>query len=320
MAALGKVVVLGAGAVGSLFGARLASAGESVLLIGRPEHVAAVRARGVTVEGVQPGTFEVEAFSALARGTEADAVLVTVKSFDLEEALAGLARSVGPVPTALLGNGLGLEGIAERSLSEHGWPKPARWLVRVVHTVPATLLGPGTVRASGEGELVFAEAARSDPAREAAEVLVELFRHARFTVRESPAFELELWRKVAVNAAINPVTAVRGVTNGALESGEARAEAERLLLEAVRVAEASRVGLTVEVARGDFDRVVRATAENRSSMLQDLDRGRPTEIDAISGEIYRRGQRLGLELPATAAMIARVHRAAAERSRSPQRS
>ncbi|HYA10190.1 MAG TPA: 2-dehydropantoate 2-reductase [Thermoplasmata archaeon] len=316
---MGSVLVLGAGAVGSLFGARLAAAGESVLLVGRPAHVAAIRAHGLRVEGVDPGTFRLPALTQVARDAAPDEVLVTVKAYDLVDALTGLAKVVAPTPTALLGNGLGIEGVAARALREAGWSHPEAVLVRAVQTVPATFLGPGRVRATGTGEVVLPEPASAGAAGAAVETFVGLLRRGGFSVRTSPTFELELWRKVAVNAAINPVTAIRRVPNGALLDGPPRQEAELLLAEAVEVARRSGVDLTVDTARADFERIVRSTAENRSSMLQDVDRGRPTELDAISGEILRRGGQVGLDLPATRKAIDDVRRALAASPPSAQR-
>jgi len=314
-----EIVVFGAGAVGSLFAARLAAAGAAVTLVGRPAHIAAIRAHGLVVEGVAPGTFRPEARTELPPGSRPEAVLVTVKAFDLGPALRQLGRAVTPAPTAVLANGLGLEEVALTALREVGWSRPEAWVVRAVHTVPATLLGPGRVRASGTGEVVLPEPASRPEAAAAVEAIRRAFVRGGFPVRTSAAFELELWRKAAVNAAINPVTALRGIPNGELASGPSRAEAEELLREAVAVARRSGVALTESMALADLERVVRTTAENRSSMLQDVERGRPTELDAISGEILRRGSALGLSLPATARMVEALRRRVSDRARPAQR-
>jgi len=109
------------------------------------------------------------------------------------------------------------------------------------------------------------------------------------------------------------------VPNGALLAGEPRAEAELLLGEAVAVARRAGVAISFPEAVADLDRVARATAENRSSMLQDVERGRRTEVDAISGELLRRGRALGLELPATARVVATLGGTGARRPEPPQR-
>jgi 2-dehydropantoate 2-reductase len=315
---LPTVLVLGAGAVGSLFGARLSAAGNAVILVGRPAHVDAVRTGGLTVEGVDPGRFRPEASAEIPRDRSLDLVLVTVKSYDLATALGELADTRTPLPTVLLGNGLGIEATASRLLAEHGWREPERWCLRAVHTVPATYLGAGRVRASGTGEVVLPDPSVAGPAAPLVPGIGRTLVAAGFRVRTSSRFDEELWRKVVVNAAINPVTAAHAVPNGALRAGPLRTEAERLLVEAVAVAQRSGVELTEATARADLDRVVAATAENRSSMLQDVDRGRPTELDVISGELLRRGRSLGVAMPATEAAVAAVRRRLGDRQGAAQ--
>ncbi len=301
-----RTVVLGAGATGSLFGARLVAAGESVLLVGRREHVATVRAHGLAIEGVAPGRFRLDAAERLPNDGPVDLVLVTVKSFDLPTAMEALGRIRSPTPTALLGNGLGLEATAVRSLRDAGWERPERYVARAIHTVPATLLGAGRVRASGSGDVVVPTPETAGPAERTVRLLLDLFGRVGIPIRTTATFEREVWRKVIVNAAINPLTALHGVTNGRLAETSLHAEARQLLEEAVAVAQAEGTAIGLEEAVADLERVVRATAENRSSMLQDLERGRPTEIAAISGEILRRGERHGRSLPATARVIAEL--------------
>jgi 2-dehydropantoate 2-reductase len=306
------VVVLGAGAVGSLFGARFRAAGERVLLVGRADHVAAIRARGLTVHGAGAGTFDCEAETVLPPGVEADLALLTVKTFDLAAAATELGQALSPLPTLLPQNGLGLEPTAIAALGAAGWKEPARSVVRAVHTVPATWIGPGEIRAAGTGEVVL-PGPEGAPGPDSPRRFVDLFRSAGIPVRTVASIDREVWRKAIVNAAINPVTAVHRVPNGALAVGPLREEALRLLDEAYSVATAVGLGPSREESRADFDRIVRATAENRSSMLQDIERGRPTEIEAISGEILRLGEPRGIPLPATRAIVARIRAGAARR-------
>jgi 2-dehydropantoate 2-reductase len=307
-----RVVVFGAGAIGSLLGAYLDRAGHSVLLVGRPEHVAAVRANGLRITGQVEGTFRVDAAVDLRPGPAPDAVLVTVKTFDLEGALTAIGRVVRPgTPILLPQNGLGVEDVARRALAAAGWPEPEAALVRAVNSVPATWLGPGEVRAAGDGELVLPE--RRGPAAEAVGRFDQLLRGAGIRVRTTADITRETWRKAVLNAAVNPVTALHGIRNGALLESPYREEADRLLLEAATTARAAGIHLSDADARADLERVVRATAENRSSMLQDVERGGPTEIDAISGELLRVARSHGLDLPATADVVARLRARGATR-------
>jgi 2-dehydropantoate 2-reductase len=305
-----RVVVFAAGAIGSLLGASLAHAGHTVLLVGRPDHVAAIRAEGLRITGSLVETVELRAESSVPPDFAPEAILLTAKTFDLPGAASLLGIEVpDPVPTLLPQNGLGVEETVLTAFSASGWMHPERWLVRAVNTVPATLVGPGAVRAAGQGEIVLGRARA--PAAEATRTLLRLLRSTEIPVRTVEHLERELWRKAILNAAINPVTALHGVPNGRLLEEPYRTESTALLDEALATARAVGMEFREKEVRADFERVVRATAENRSSMLQDLDRGRRTEIQAISGEILREGTAKGLELPATRRVVDAI------RARSP---
>ncbi len=309
-----RIVVLGAGAVGSLFGARLAGAGQSVRLIARPAHVAAVRARGLEVVGVRAGRFAVEAAEDLEGAGPVDAALLGVKTFDLEPAAGQLARAFPrPLPVLAPQNGLGVAESVERGLRQGGWADPQPWIVLAVHSVPATLLGPGQVRQAGDGEILLPEVGPASS--EALRCWSEVVPAMGYPVRHVPDFAREVWRKAILNAAINPVTADHGVVNGRLREDPWRGQALALLEEARQVAAADGIPFSAAELEADLWRVVRGTAENRSSMLQDLDRGRPTEIEHISGRLVEIGERHGLALPATRRALSRIRDRAAAGAR-----
>jgi 2-dehydropantoate 2-reductase len=293
-----RVVVFAAGAIGSLFGASLAHAGHTVLLVGRADHVEAIRANGLRVTGSLVETASLHAETAVPKYFEPEAAILTAKTFDLPAAAGLLGVEVPtPVPTLLPQNGLGVEEPVRAALMTSGWVDPTRWVVRAVNTVPATLLGPGEVRAAGQGELVLGTA--RGPAAAATRLFARLFRTTEIPVRVVDDLDREVWRKALINAAVNPVTALHGVPNGRLLEEPYRSEAKALLEEALTTARAFGYRFREKEALTDLDRVLHATAENRSSMLQDMDRGRRTEIQSISGEILRRGTAKGLDLPAT---------------------
>jgi 2-dehydropantoate 2-reductase len=305
-----RVVVFGAGAIGSLLSARLVHARHDVLLVGRADHIDSLRTRGLRVTGTVVDTVHVRAETSVPPDFVAEAALLTVKAFDLPTAANLLGLQIPtPVPTLLPQNGLGIEPPVQTALLSAGWTDPERWIVRAVNSVPATLVAPGEVRAAGRGELLLGRP--KGPNAPATRELTALLRTTEISVRVVADIDREVWRKAILNAAINPVTALHGVPNGHLREGPLRAESRALLDEAIGVARA--VGLEFREAElvGDLDKILKATAENRSSMLQDLDRGRRTEIQAISGEILRLGTARGLELPATRRVVEAV------RARSP---
>ena len=299
-----RVVVVGAGGIGSLFGALLQRGGHDVTLVGRPKHVAAILEGGLRLEGRSEGTFQIRATAELPAGFSADLCLLTVKTYDLDEAATVFGRTVAsPLPVAALENGLGVESTVERALGAAGWREPGQWIVRGINSVPATFVGPGVVRHTGEGELLLADYQAGGHA----DAVAEAFRSTGILVRVVPDRETEVWRKVLVNAAINPVTADHGIPNGMLLLDPYRAQTLQLLREALTVARAEGMTFTDTETEGELWRVVRATSDNRSSMLQDLEQGRRTEIDAISGAVLARGQAHGLSLPATARIVQRIH-------------
>jgi 2-dehydropantoate 2-reductase len=306
-----RVIVFGGGAIGSLFSAFLVRSNHSVLLVARPATVAAIREYGLRVEGRTELTFPVDAEVALPTGTKASLVLLTVKSGDVREAALSIARAFPtPLPVVALQNGLGVGELLREGLREGGWKNSVEWIVRGLNSYGATLLGPGRVRHAGDGEVVLpAHTIRPEVGALVARVLTE----SDVQVRRVDDMARELWRKALVNAAVNPVTADHGVPNGALLHEPLRGQAERLLREAQAAASADGYAFTDEEADLELWRVVRATAENRSSMLQDLDRGRTTEVDAISGAILASGLAHGLDLPDTRRALDRIHRREAER-------
>lgn len=299
-----RILVIGAGAIGSLFGALLSAAGNEVTLVARAPHVAAIARDGMRLEGRTTGTFRISASTEIPASARTELALLTVKTPDLEIATTMLGRSaLTPIPAVALQNGLGVETTVERALTAAGWPDARAWIVRGINSIPATLVRPGVVRHAGEGEVLLSDFSSGRHA----EGISEAFRAAGIPTRVDTDRERTVWRKVLVNAAINPVTADHGIPNGRLLLDPYRGQALQLLDEALSVAQAEGIRFTDVDAQRELWRVVRATAENRSSMLQDLDRGRKTEIDAISGTLLQRGKARGLSLPATDRIVQRIH-------------
>jgi 2-dehydropantoate 2-reductase len=308
-----RVVVFGAGAIGSLFGARLAQAGHNVLLVARPDHARAIRSSGLLVEGVRPATVQLEAKEMWPTTWGADAVLVGLKTYDLVAGGREIAAAA-PHPRPLLApqNGLGVESALAKGLVPGGWKAVESVLVRSVHSVPATLVGPGHIRQAGEGEVLLPiELPRAPAALDTWSALLE---STGFRVRRVPDFERQVWKKAILNAAINPITADHNILNGQLLRDPWRGQALQLLRDAGSVAAAEGFSFTEEELETALWQVVRATAVNRSSMLQDIDRGRPTEIDAISGRILELGRAHRLHLPATQRAVDRIALRLAARS------
>lgn len=298
-----RVLIAGAGAVGGLLGARLGAANHHVTVWTRTETAVAIQRNGLRVTGRGDVVTHPTVVTEVAREQSYDLVVLTVKAYDVPVVAASLVEHLSPTPILALQNGLGIEEQLRAVIQGSRWPADSHWFERGINTLPAMRIEPGVIRQPGDGEILLPEPAEGN--RGFVRSFEELFRSAQVPVRFTKDMEREIWRKVLVNAAINPVTADHRVPNGALVRDPWRGQALALLHEARAVAAKEGVTFSVEEAETDLFRVVRATAENHSSMLQDVERGHPTEIEAISGEILRRGQGSGLALPATERIVGR---------------
>jgi 2-dehydropantoate 2-reductase len=281
----------------SFLGARLARSGAAVTLAGSwSEGLLVLDQKGVRVEGTE-GTFQASLAAVPLSGPlgEADEVLVITKSYRTREVAPRVALGLSPTGTVTtFQNGLGNVEI----LSALSGGAPIR---QGVTTYGATLVGPGHVRVM-EGALLLEEGA-----------LARSLREADLRVEITPKIEREVWRKLAVNCAVNPLSALAGLPNGAL------LEDPRLRL---RLAAVAREVAAVAAARGTpletdpvvlVEEVAEKTARNRSSMLQDLDRGFQTENEALSGALVREGERVGVPTPESAALYTAVREREASR-------
>ena len=279
-------------------GARLSHAGQAVTLAGTwSAALEAIERHGLRVE-VDGGCIHAPA-RALRLDTQgemphADFVLVLVKAHRTASVAKPAAEAAAQDGTlATLQNGLGNRQALEAAAGI------GRVIVGVT-TAGATLLAPGHARGHMADTLI------GETADGRAEALASLLRGAGLPARLTRDIDVLLWSKLAVNCAINPLTAIHGVANGALlERPEWRAAMEAAAREVQAVAAAQ--GIPLENPEERAYAVAQLTAANRSSMLQDLERGVPTEVDAICGAVVREGARLGIPTPVNAALMDAIH-------------
>lgn len=281
-------LIVGTGAMACLFAARLSASGIPVDMLGTwPEGLQTLQNRGVILveaDGSQR-TFPVQASDDPANFAGARYALVLVKSWQTRRAALQLHECLAQDGVALtLQNGIGnRESLAEVL----GAPRVALG----VTTLGANLLEAGRVLAAGEGVISIGDHFHLDS-------LIELLRDAGFTVKDAPDPDVLLWGKLVINAAINPLTALLRVTNGELlNRPAARSLMVSLTREAAAVAAAQGFRLPYDDPIATVEEVAKHTAANRSSMLQDIQRGTPTEIDAICGAVVRAGEDTGVSTP-----------------------
>jgi 2-dehydropantoate 2-reductase len=303
--------------MGCLFGSRLAPYAQVKMLGTWRAGVDAIASQGISVESVQGGVTQdedrMQVFATIDPSAigECDLVIVARKSWQTEQAALHAAKILAPEGIVVtLQNGL---GNIEKIASVVGADRAAL----AVTTQGATLVGPGHVRHVGGGPTHIG----ATPAtRRRLESVTELFKRAGFETYLAEDVESLLWGKLVANCGINALTAILRVPNGELL---ARHDAEVLMMRAAEecAAVARAKGVTADFADGRerVREVARLTAANRSSMLQDLLRDAPTEIDAINGAVAFEGARLGVPTP-TNEMLWRLVRALVNHTPLPQQS
>ncbi len=314
----GPILIAGAGAVGSVIGGLLAARGWPVTLVGRVAHLDAIRRDGLRIEGCF-GDHHVRGLDCvpdvLALRDTFTAVFLTVKSWDTAAMAFAIEKRLATDGHLLsLQNGL---GNLERAAAIVGASRVLGG--RVIFG--AEILAPGRVRVTVEAAPVLIGSPDSrDAARVAAAARwAEMLAAAGIPARATDAITAELWAKALYNAALNPLGALLGVPYGHLAADpDTRALMDGVLDEAMAVAGAAGVALpwpdAASYRRHFYGTLLPPTAGHRSSMLQDLERGRPTEIEAITGHLVREGARRGVPTPRNDT-LARVIRARVRRER-----
>ncbi|MGV8872566.1 MAG: ketopantoate reductase family protein [Rhodococcus sp. (in: high G+C Gram-positive bacteria)] len=287
-----KIAVVGAGAMGQLFGARLQIAGNDVAFVDTaPDTIEALVRDGITV--VIDGRTE---WTAARAGTAAeidgpvDLIVVFTKGFHTAAALDSVRHLIGPDTVGLtLQNGLGNAEIVARYIgAAHTWMGTTDY--------PADLRRPGLIHTSSDGKVrvgAFSESPAPD-----AESLADLLQSAGFRAVAEADIRPAIWEKVAFNAALNTLSAVAGLTVGDIAaSPECRAIVARVLDETISVATASGINLSRNRIEDAIANAYAHHGDHKTSMLTDRLAGRRTEVDFIGGAVVARGTELGLATP-----------------------
>lgn len=292
-----KITIIGAGAMGCLFGGLLSEQGMDVHLIDvREEQVSALNERGLTIlhQGVER-VVRVRAVTAPSAIFRTDLAVIFVKHAQTEAAARTAAFLLGKKGYALtLQNGMGNAEIIADVLGGD------RVLCGTT-AQGAMVLDPGRIQHSGAGETVVGMWREEEGA--VAVQLAEVFTARSISCRAVDDIEPVLWKKLFVNVGINAITALTGLRNGQLLDLKAtRLLMQDVVSEAVAVAEAHSIEVSADILEY-VEQVAKATASNRSSMGQDVDGQRPTEIDAINGYIIRKAQEVGVAIPVNQTLV-----------------
>ena len=297
-----KVAVIGAGAMGSLFGAMLAEADNEVWLNDIwEEHVQTIKRDGLSIE--REGKTRTVSLNATIDPDpigQAELTIIFVKSTQTRAAAETARRVAGPEGAVMtLQNGMGNADVIAEFID------PRRILAGTT-SHGATMLGAGHIRHAGMGATTIGTWAVSGQGRQRAGQIADFLNQAGIETESVEDVRSVVWNKLLINIGINAITALSGIKNGQILDQKATRELSRAAVEeAMAVARAQQIEIKEDAVAIVF-KVAGATAANRSSMGQDVDNKRQTEIAAINGFIVREAESLGIEVPVNRTLTALI--------------
>jgi len=282
-----KIFILGAGAIGSCYGALL-SRKNDVTLIGTRAHVNAVNSRGLIINGDIEGTFQVKAETRLPGLPANSLIILTTKAQDaVKTAITLKALLRGDATFLVLQNGLQIKELIKGAIGDRVE------VVRGLALMAAEFLEPGKIT-FWEGSTII-ERTKSGAKIQA------LFRESGLETRLTADIKKEEWRKLAVNCVVNPLTAILRVRDNEIYAPSLKEIRRRIVEECSLVAEAEGVLFGHGLAAGT-DRKIKGYS-NYSSMYQDLAKGKKTEISFLNEKIVELGRKHGIGTPVNAALV-----------------
>lgn len=311
-----KIVIAGAGAIGGYIGAKLARQGADVTLFARGPHLEAMQQRGLRVEGSDE-SFEVRprVTGSLESIGPSDVVFLGVKAHSLPDLAPRLRQLFGPDTVVVSTQ----NGIPWWYFQHHGGELDGLWLERVDPgrviagaIEPRRVIGsiayfsteiaePGVIRHNEGNRISVGEpdGTRSERVQRITQALIAAGLRSPITTR----IRQEIWVKLLGNVAFNPISALTGAT---LVEMATHPEVSRLVRDLMRETEAVAGKLGIELPISIDQRIAGAAkvGAHKTSMLQDVEAGRPLELGAVVGAVIELGERLGIEMPATRAVYA----------------
>ena len=275
-----KVQIMGAGALGCLFGYFIQKAGYDVIFVARGRQYEALKNK-LKVSGLINDEIRV---NVKDKPEDADITFVTVKAYDTEN-VAKLLRKVNCGIVCSLQNGIGNEEVLQKYL---------RNVLGGITTYASNLIEYGHIEFAGEG-ITYIGSLDGEITEDVLTV-VEVLKSSKMNAEAVNNIREKIWLKAVINSVINPITALCKVRNGKIiEIPELWKIAEELAKEGENVMKA--LGFNIKNLIEEVKKVILATRNNKSSMLQDIERGKRTEIDFINGAIVKVAEQLGIDVP-----------------------
>jgi 2-dehydropantoate 2-reductase len=292
-----NITVFGAGSIGSLFAGRMAYSGYKISVIGRDPHITEITRNGLRIiEHEQEILSHFPASTDLQQETITQtAIMVTTKAYDntiVANSLRGKITEENPI--LILQNGMGNENVFRQTF-------PHNPIFRAITTEASELIHPGIVKHIAFGRTSFGIISGRENGR--GKELQGIMNDSGFTTKITPNIKLKMWQKLLTNAIICPLAALLHVPNGKiLQKPSIQRIFDEILREGLELAQHNLPDEDFSTTRDYILNVIDKTKNNKCSMLQDIERGRRTEIDFLNGFIVKESQRIGIKAPINAAI------------------
>ena len=282
-----NITILGAGAIGSLYGAKL-SKFSNVTLVAKKRHADKINKYGLRVIGLENNIYNLKATTKI-KDIDNALVLLTTKVYDSKEAINSIKNLIKEGTTILcLQNGLNSEDIVKEAVGNKCQ------VLRGITSFGAAYLEPGIISCNNYGQTLIEKNAKSF-------AIAKLFSKCGLNSSVSNNIRRDMWRKLIMNCVLNPLTAILRVENKYIANDRLNSLKKLVINECLQVAEKDGFGFTE-----DFIKMINngiKNSANISSMQQDLIKGKRTEIDYLNGAVVKLGEEYGIRCPVNQALV-----------------
>lgn len=283
-----KIIILGAGAIGSLYGAKLSKFNE-VTLVARQKHVDKINKDGLKITGEENNTYKLKAVPSINAIDDSTLIILTTKVHDSKNAIEPIKDLVKKDTIILcLQNGLNSEDIVKEIVGDKCL------VIRGITAVGATFLEPGIVQFNN---LSYTKIEKSPISKD----LADNFNKCGLKANVSENIKEDIWKKLIVNCVLNPVSAILRIDNGATADEKLNPLKKLIFDECIKVA--GKDSIDVDIYSIETINKAIKGSRNLSSMHQDIIKGKKTEIDYLNGAVVELGKKYGIKCPVNEALV-----------------
>lgn len=281
------IIVIGAGAIGSFYGANLSKL-NNVTLAARKEHADRINKKGLKITGLENKTYRLKAVEKINSIGNNSVVLLTTKVYGSKDAISGIKGLIKKSTVVLcLQNGLYSENLVKEIIGKKCI------VLRAITNFGVSFLKPGIVKYNNYSYTAIEKSPAS-------EELAENFSKCGLNAHVSPNIKKDMWKKLVFNCVLNPVTSILRIENRGISDEKLNPLKKLIVAECLKVAEKDGVKFDI-----DFMKILNTDfrlSRNLSSMQQDLLKGKHTEIGYLNGAVAELGKKYGIECPVNEAL------------------